>query len=798
MRFLYIVWLLIFIVLSVNLNSQSKSTKIAPNLQRDADTVLLRSQLNEAINMYKDDPVKSIAILSKIEDVSKRNGFCEFYISALHRKGLAYTSLGNYDIALNYLLKALSISDSSNIENESPLIIKDLGNIYWFEKKFENALIYYEKALRILEKKNEHTLQAGILLNIGSVYADISKYNKALNYTNKALVIWQKDKNQNGISFAYFNMGCIYLKLGEYSKALDYSLNSLKDGEKILSARDYSYFMIGTGEIYLKLKDLKNAYKYINEGILFSQKIKSRYNEMYGWLQLTKVDSCSENFKNAFIHFQKYNTIKDSLYNKDKDLRIANLEMTYTIEEANRNINNLRREKKLVESSVEKQKKIGNLYALIAILLGIITLLITIYLITKQKNTINLKILNASLEKYKNHLEQIIEERTRDLVIAKNKAEESEKLKSSFLANMSHEIRTPLNAILGFSKFLASNEESPEDREIFAGYICHNVDTLLRLFNDILDLSIIESGQIELRNSFFDVNGLIFDLAKTFNERRRLLELNDVSIFLDNENAVEDIYILSDEVRIRQVLSNLLDNALKFTALGYIKIGYMMVEDEVQFYVEDTGKGIKEGDQTRIFDRFFKIENFREPLHRGTGLGLAISSQLTRLLGGKIWVESEYGKGSKFMFTIKVTEVTYHKPFSTYESTNEWDDKIWKNQHILVVEDEFTNFHYLKLLLPKNSIVTWAQNGNEAISMASQYQYKCVLMDIKLPECDGVSAAKEIKKQKPNLPIVFQTAYAKEDEIRSIENNGFEGFIIKPYTKEQLIEVLSEVVKQNH
>jgi signal transduction histidine kinase len=795
MKFSYCAWLLLFVFITVDHYGQPLPKKNNPIIQVGIDTVKLRKLLDEAITLYVNDPVKSIQILSEIEDISKKNGLYNFYISALHRKGIAYTQLGNYDIALKYLFKSLSVSDSSKIDTERPLIVMALGNINWFEKKFENALHFYEKALQLLEDKNVQTNQAGILMNIGNVYIDMANYDKALNYINKALVIWQKEKDQNGISFAYFNMGVVYLKLKEYPKALDYSLNSLKDGKSILNLRDYSYFLIGTGEIYLKMNNLKNATRYINEGINLAQKIKAPYNEMYGFMQLSKTDSSFGNFKNAYVHFQRYNALKDSMYSKEKDLKISNLEMSYTIEEANRNITDLRRENKFFESNVEKQKKIRNLYAIVAILLGIITILITIYLITNQKNNTKLKNLNASLEKYKNHLEQIIEERTHDLVIAKNKAEESDKLKSAFLANMSHEIRTPLNAIVGFSEFLTSTEEPIENRKIFAEYISHNVDTLLRLINDILDLSIIESGQIELRTSFFDVNNLLSDLTKSIIERRKLLELDNVSIIFDNENVTENVFIKSDEVRIRQVLSNLLDNALKFTTKGYIKIGYLLRSNDVQFYVEDTGKGIREDDMNRIFERFFKIENIREPLHRGTGLGLAISNQLAKLLGGKIWVESEYGKGSKFYFTIKITEVTYRKPLIKKEPTKEWDENLWKNQHILVVEDEFTNFHYLKLLLPKSCIITWAQTGYEAVELAGQYHYRCVLMDIKLPEYDGINAAKSIKKQKPDLPIVFQTAYAMNDEIQFLEESGFEGYITKPYTKVQLIDVLSRVVK---
>jgi signal transduction histidine kinase len=254
------------------------------------------------------------------------------------------------------------------------------------------------------------------------------------------------------------------------------------------------------------------------------------------------------------------------------------------------------------------------------------------------------------LARHQEHLEIMVMERTRDLEKALRKAEENDALKSSFLANMSHEIRTPLNAIVGFSSLLNSTSLSLEKREKYFNVIQSNSDALLVLINDILDLSKIEAGQIEMNLSGIQAGPFIREVLDTFTQN---LILNEIELRITIPAEMNDCFVKADPVRLRQIFNNLLSNAIKFTNRGFVEIGCLYPENEyVTFYVKDTGIGIEPQYHSAVFERFRKIESDSVVLYRGTGLGLAITKKLTQLMGGKIWLESEVAIGSTFYFTI--------------------------------------------------------------------------------------------------------------------------------------------------
>ncbi len=260
---------------------------------------------------------------------------------------------------------------------------------------------------------------------------------------------------------------------------------------------------------------------------------------------------------------------------------------------------------------------------------------------------------NVELEKHKNHLEELVKERTKQLLVAKEKAEESDRLKSAFIANMSHEIRTPLNAIVGFSQLLANSDTAKEKANEFANIINDNSNTLVHLIDDIIDLSKIEAGQLKIKKIPCELNSVFNDVFMIFNEKIRKQRPN-VNFRFKNKNSEKKLIINTDKIRLKQVLINLLDNALKFTEKGSIEFSFQEKPKDklVQIFVKDTGIGIKHTKQAVVFDRFIKIEDDKMKLYRGTGLGLSICKAIVGDLGGKIWVKSEFGKGATFYFTL--------------------------------------------------------------------------------------------------------------------------------------------------
>ena len=377
-----------------------------------------------------------------------------------------------------------------------------------------------------------------------------------------------------------------------------------------------------------------------------------------------------------------------------------------------------------------------------------------------------------------------------ELIIAKSKAEESDKLKSAFLANMSHEIRTPLNGILGFSSFLKDPDLSKEQVERYIHIIDSSGQQLLNIINDILDISKIEAGQLSISSEATHINELLKELLEQFiNEA----ELKDLSLILNIDPRDENIVTHTDENRLRQVFGNLLSNAIKFTSEGTIEFGLSLKENFIEFYVKDPGIGIATKDQSIIFEPFRKVASKTNQLYGGTGLGLAISKALVEKLGGTLAVASRINKGSTFIFTIPYLQTlepnTRPLAITTYDSPYNLNQKT-----ILVAEDEIFNFYYIEeLLKPLNVKTIYAKNGLEAVEMAKNNpDVSLVLMDMRMPEMDGLAATKLIKEIRPKLPIIAQTAYASREDMENAKASGFDYYLSKPIVRELFMEVIGK------
>lgn len=406
--------------------------------------------------------------------------------------------------------------------------------------------------------------------------------------------------------------------------------------------------------------------------------------------------------------------------------------------------------------------------------------------IEQQKEEI--KTHHDDLAHHKDHLEIMISERTIELEKALIKAKESDALKSSFLANMSHEIRTPLNAIVGFSSLLNTEELTYEKRETFTSIIQSNSDALLVLIDDILDLSKIEAGQIEIQLSTIKADSFTKQIFETFGQSKTQ---QGVEIRINSLAANNDYYIYADPFRLKQIFNNLLSNAIKFTNQGFIEIGVLPPENKhFTFYVKDTGIGISPEYHKVVFDRFRKVESISDTLYGGTGLGLAITKRLIELLGGKIWVESAINTGSTFYFTIPMAETPKIENNET-ASINIKPSDI-KINTILIVEDNEANYLYLYELLKDFKIkILWARDGNEAVDITRKNaDIDLILMDIKLPGISGTEALKKIRKFNSRVPIIAQTAFALNEEKNEFMESGFTGYISKPIKKLELWAVL--------
>ena len=371
------------------------------------------------------------------------------------------------------------------------------------------------------------------------------------------------------------------------------------------------------------------------------------------------------------------------------------------------------------------------------------------------------------------------------LIDAKEKAETADRLKSAFLANMSHEIRTPLNAIVGFSSLLVQGE-NPEEREQYMAIVEENNELLLQLISDILDLSKIEAGTFDFVKQELDVNQLCEDMVRTMKLKAR----PGVEVVFDHR--LPECIIVSDRNRLNQVIANFMNNAIKFTSTGSIRLGYGQAETNLlRFYVADTGIGIIQEKQAEIFDRFVKLNSFAQ----GTGLGLSICQMIIEKIGGEIGVTSELGKGSTFYFTIpyeEAGELGEIFKMSKTESKGNTVNRVQQIKKILVAEDVESNFILLKNLIGREYTLLWAKDGVEAIEMYKQYQPDLILMDIKMPRMDGLEATHIIRSYSKDIPIIALTAYAFETDKELALEMGCNDFVTKPVSERTLRKALDK------
>ncbi len=374
---------------------------------------------------------------------------------------------------------------------------------------------------------------------------------------------------------------------------------------------------------------------------------------------------------------------------------------------------------------------------------------------------------------------------------AKEKAEESDKLKSAFLTNLSHEIRTPMNAIIGFSDLLENHELTKEEEKEYRKIITKSGKNLVLIIDDLIEMSKIDTNQIEPKFTDFDLDECV---QTVFDEMKSTIPTNKkIEFKIEKSKNGFSGKIISDKAKLEHIIANLLSNAIKFTDEGTIVLFYEVDTqlEQIKFYVIDTGIGIESKYYEAIFKRFRKIENDHSIRGGGLGLGLALTKGYVEMLDGTISVQSEIEQGSTFNVTLPLV---LNKNEGVSDELTDKNPERENLETILVAEDD--NFNYLlieKILKSKKYKIIRAEDGEEAIEISlNNKNIDLILMDIKMPKKSGHEAFSEINKMRPNLPIIAQTAYTSTDEVEKIFNAGFSGYISKPINKEKLFELLNK------
>jgi signal transduction histidine kinase/ligand-binding sensor domain-containing protein/CheY-like chemotaxis protein len=598
-----------------------------------------------------------------------------------------------------------------------------------------------------------------------------SPLNKHISQTKKLALNY----DQSIFTFRFIALNYIFSEKNQYAYMME---GFEKDWNYVGNKREATYTNLDPGEYTFRVKASNNDGIWNEEGTSINIII------LPPWWK-TRVALVSFVLLIIFLFLGFYFFRINQLQNQKKMLEKLVKERTHEIEEKNRKLNKQKKELNEQNELLEERQQ------------QIIKQNEMLFDQTEKLNNTNtllkgrqeeITLQNEELENHRNHLEHLVEERTSELVRAKIKAEESDRLKSSFLANMSHEIRTPMNAIYGFSGLLKNVSLSKEKKSEFIDIINDNCESLLILINDILDISRIEADQLVFKNEKYNVDDILINLEKIY----KLNKGKKISIEFINNTSKNGLVLNNDKVRFRQIFINLLNNAYKFTDSGHIKFGYEVFENNARFFVSDTGIGVESSETDKIFNHFYKIENNPLKLYRGAGLGLAICKKLVEMMGGEIWVESVINQGSVFYFTLP-----YNKdisPSQRKEKKEEQKKLNLKNFTILVAEDTSTNYELIyNLLKPFCAEISWAQNGQEAINFIKNnpdIKNCIILMDIKMPFVDGYEAHTKIKAINDKIPVIAITAYAQVGDKERILNDKFDDYISKPVKIETLLAAL--------
>ncbi|OFX88758.1 MAG: hypothetical protein A2W99_04635 [Bacteroidetes bacterium GWF2_33_16] len=641
----------------------------------------------------------------------------------LNNIGIIYVAQGDYQLALNNFNEAVIVNQKERKPEAVANIYNNIGMVYSKWGIYDKSQDYYQKSLEINRELNNKLGVAAALNNLALIQKTFGKYDKAIEYYQEAIKVNEEIEDKSGIARCFGNMANVYISLGDTLKAIELNTQSLELKMELNDEQGIvlSYLSIGElqrqmgendkaihsykksleiskitndkenmmdsysalGNTFLQMNKTNDAFEYFTLALEIANELNSknsiafirnkigkclakthqynsaRQNLLYSlnlaneldikpliernYLDLTEVSKQMKNFEEAYEYQNEYIKIHQTIFNEASQAKIAQLEANYE---------NEKKEKEIVELKI-KQEKINQRNQLIIILAVVLIFFISFIFLLNKNLT---KRRSIKLLDQKNTL---LKKTNIELVAAKEKAEESDKLKTAFLTSISHEIRTPMNAIIGFSEFLADNSISEIERIEFFQIVKLNSEMLLGLIDDILDVSLIETGQLRIRTEKVSLNKIMDETYQLFKENEKL-KLSHIDFTYFVHDIQKDIFILSDSFRLKQILSNLIDNAIKFTDSGQVSFTYKIIEIDnrnfIKFQVDDSGIGIDNKYQNRIFERFFRITTDNNHLYKGSGVGLSIVKSLVDIMGGEIWYSSAPNSGSTFFFTVPFIE----------------------------------------------------------------------------------------------------------------------------------------------
>ena len=688
---------------------------------------------------------------------------------------------GDYYSANDNLEKALLLAQQIQDKEGQGIIHTKIAKLQYAVEEPEKALVSLTKAAEIQREISDYPNLA-VTYNVrGILHASKKEYQIALDYFNSAKTKFEEEKLEVNISDITLNEAKVYIQLNDYAKAKSLLEKSIILAKKYNQPKILSSAMIYSGKVMTLMGNTDTALSMTQEGLKIAKenKIVENINDSYS--TLSEIYEKQQNYQLANDYLKKHIKLSDSIL----DIKRVNLSPEHKIQFIN---DYHEAEKKQMETKLEEADASNNLTRITTILsIALITILSLLTLSLYKNNNIRLKTNNMLHKKHD------------ELVVAKEKAELASKTKANFLSTVTHELRTPLYAVTGLTNMLLDENPKPEQIPHLKS-LKFSGDYLLTFINDILQINKIEANKVELDPELFNLQKKVENVVSALNNSA--LD-NNVKMHYEYEQGLPSNFV-ADQLKISQILINLIGNAIKFTKDGDIWVRVYKINQNnnvytLRFEIEDNGIGITKEKQEHMFESFSQGSIQINRKYGGTGLGLSIVKGLIEILKGKIYLKSELGKGTTFIFEIPLTHsedaiINEEKP-KQYKNIETVD---LNNIKILVVEDNKINQMITKKILNKmNLYCDVVDNGEAAVERVKEENYDVVLMDIHMPGISGLEATKIIRTFDKELTIFALTAVTIDDKMHEFEEAGFDDIISKPFKQEDFERKLFSALKAN-